>query len=241
MKAHLKRCIYIPPADREAVLAEEVRELAQPSSSTHLNGRRHGRGGNYEEPVMYAAPQIYPSPRLPALHTPSSRYNAPDTQAEQAAFAASSHERPPKRPRLVYELSDFEDPHSRESSFNSPRPWSAESQHAFGSDLCRVFAACGFSWNAADNPELHRFFGHWLPGACVPDRRKLSGAFLDAAALKVKEKVVDAVRGKLATGQCDGWKNVAKTDVVASSMTVQRQVSVAFSHGRSGVGTYLIG
>lgn len=102
----------------------------------------------------------------------------------------------------------------------------AHRQDEFNTDLCELFVALGLAWHAADNAATHIFFEKWVPGIKVPDRRKLSGKCLDAAAAKVQTEVMKNVGGKVATGQCDGWKNVAKTSVVSSMMTVERQVSL---------------
>ncbi|EDR03851.1 uncharacterized protein LACBIDRAFT_306593 [Laccaria bicolor S238N-H82] len=48
----------------------------------------------------------------------------------------------------------------------------------------------------------------------------MSGQVLDNKVRKVENKVRQKVRGKLATGLCDRWKNIAKTSVVSSLMTV---------------------
>ena len=103
--------------------------------------------------------------------------------------------------------------------------WTPSRQEEFGSDLLRFFAACGVSWHAANNPESRRFFGKWIPGVQVPDRRKLSGTYLDKATALVQDRTVALVQGKYATGQSDGWRNVRKINVITTMMTVSRQVS----------------
>ncbi|KII90039.1 hypothetical protein PLICRDRAFT_76459, partial [Plicaturopsis crispa FD-325 SS-3] len=51
--------------------------------------------------------------------------------------------------------------------------------------------------------------------------RELSGCILDEEAHKVLEGMKPAVRGKVATGQCDGWKSNTKTSLIASMMNVE--------------------
>jgi hypothetical protein len=97
-------------------------------------------------------------------------------------------------------------------------------QHDLGLDMCNVFVSCGFPWNAAHNPELLKFFQKWLPGAVVPDRHQLSGSFLKERVTQVEGQMKQQVEGKLATGQCDGWKNISKTPLIAMMMTVEYQV-----------------
>jgi hypothetical protein len=65
----------------------------------------------------------------------------------------------------------------------------------------------------------------WVGGVAVQDRRIMSGRILDGEVQKAEQQVIDKVKGKMATGQCDGWDNVAKTHVVTSMMTVEHEVS----------------
>jgi hypothetical protein len=102
---------------------------------------------------------------------------------------------------------------------------SASLQREFGEDMCKLFVACGFLWNSANNPEMHKFVSRWMPGMVVPDRRLLSGRILKGETKKQRDEVISKVRGKIATGQCDGWENIAKTHIVTSMMTVENEVS----------------
>ena len=75
---------------------------------------------------------------------------------------------------------------------------------------------------------LHRFIQKWVGlEVVVQDRRILSGKVLDKEAQKVEDAIRRKVQGKLATGQCDGWKNVAKSSIVSSVMSVENVVSKA--------------
>jgi hypothetical protein len=87
--------------------------------------------------------------------------------------------------------------------------------------MLKLFVFCGFARNSANDPQI-AFVEKYIPGAKVPDRRVLSGRILDGEVAKVEERIV----GKMATGQCDGWKNVAKTSVVTSMITVEHEVSM---------------
>ena len=71
------------------------------------------------------------------------------------------------------------------------------------------------------------FIGKWIPDVAQQDRRIISGQVLDSEVNKVEEKVISKVKGKMATGQCDGWDNIAKTHVVTSMITVEHEVSLA--------------
>jgi hypothetical protein len=91
--------------------------------------------------------------------------------------------------------------------------------------LLKVFVSAGIPWNAASDPEMHLFFEKWLPGSKIPDRRVLSGRLLDKEVLEAENRMRGRMEGKLATGQCDGWKNAARASVVASMVTVEGEVS----------------
>jgi hypothetical protein len=103
----------------------------------------------------------------------------------------------------------------------------AERQRTFSEDLCKLLVSCGISWNALSNPEMKLFIGKWIPDVALQDRRIISGRVLDSEVNKVEEKVISKVKGKMATGQCDGWDNIAKTHVVTSMITVEHEVSLA--------------
>lgn len=65
----------------------------------------------------------------------------------------------------------------------------------------------------------------WVGGVTVQDRRIMSGRILDGEVQKAEQHIIDKVKGKVATGQCDGWDNVAKTHIITSMMTVEHEVS----------------
>ncbi|KAH9941965.1 hypothetical protein B0H21DRAFT_670029, partial [Amylocystis lapponica] len=113
-------------------------------------------------------------------------------------------------------------------------PWASGLQQEFSQDMCRLFVACGMSWNMADNPEIHLFTDKWIPGSTVPGRRVLSGTYLDRAVDEVRAKTKVRIQGKIATGQCDGWKNIAKTSVVTSVMTVENETYLVRTHDMTG-------
>jgi hypothetical protein len=92
--------------------------------------------------------------------------------------------------------------------------------------LLKLFVSCGFAWNAASHPQLGLFIEKYIPGARVPDCRALAGQILDGEVAKVEERMKERIKGKVATGQCDGWKNVAKTSVVMLMITVKHEVKL---------------
>ncbi|KAI0658038.1 hypothetical protein C8Q70DRAFT_934641 [Cubamyces menziesii] len=63
------------------------------------------------------------------------------------------------------------------SAASAPVQWDEERCGDFGADLCKLSS------------------NKWVPGSKVPDRQKLSGAFLDAAASAVEDEMRDRIRG----------------------------------------------
>jgi hypothetical protein len=101
----------------------------------------------------------------------------------------------------------------------------AELQEEFSADICKLFITINAAWAAANNPGFHRFIHKWIgPQVVVQDWHIISGRVLDKEMQKVEEGVVCKVKGKLATGQCDGWKNIAKTSLVSLMMSVENEV-----------------
>jgi len=90
----------------------------------------------------------------------------------------------------------------------------------------KLFVSCGFAWNAARNLQLGLFIEKYIPGAQVPNHRALAGRILDGEVAKVKARTKERIKGKVATGQCDGWKNVAKTSVVTLMIAVKHEVKL---------------
>ncbi|KAF8154035.1 hypothetical protein B0H34DRAFT_676900 [Crassisporium funariophilum] len=107
-------------------------------------------------------------------------------------------------------------------------------QEKFDKALCRVEPICGkhqrlevhvekckvltpqecaklIAWNTANNPEVQKFAKKWChSNVKMLDWRVLSGRVLDGEVKNIEKTVKDAVAGLLVTGQCDGWKNIAK-------------------------------
>jgi hypothetical protein len=142
------------------------------------------------------------------LHSPHLIYNA-------GLPSLSTDPRPLKRARTS--LSSIDDA--------ATEVWSTGHQQEFNKDMLKLFASCGFAWNSASNPQMGLFVEKYIPGARVPDCRALSGHILDSEVAKVEARTKERIMGKMATGQCDGWKNVAKTSVVTSMITVTVQIA----------------
>lgn len=112
----------------------------------------------------------------------------------------------------------------------APQPWSRSQRDNFETDMCRMFLACGWPWASAGNPIFESFFWKWVPGSTVPSPEHLSGTVLDREVIRVEGEMAKRVVGEIATGQCDGWKNVAKVNLVTSLVTVNAEVSFGPSH-----------
>ncbi|KAI0072875.1 hypothetical protein K474DRAFT_1650318 [Panus rudis PR-1116 ss-1] len=128
---------------------------------------------------------------------------------------------------------------SRNSKSSAPpiidpgEPWTATKNDQFARDLCKLFIACDFAWNAADNIQLQLFFAKYIPQAKVPDRRKLSGIYLDQEVTVAENKTKADIAGRLGTLQCDGWRNVAKVPVVTSMVSASQTPYLVKTHDMS--------
>jgi len=99
-------------------------------------------------------------------------------------------------------------------------------QRRYQKDFCRVLIGINAAWCAADNLVFREFLGTWVDRpVSLPNRRAVSGHVLTSVVESVQEKVAKVMKGKMATGQCDGWKNIAKSALVSSVMTVDSTVS----------------
>ena len=103
-------------------------------------------------------------------------------------------------------------------------PWKSEVQTEFAADLCRLLLVSNIAWWAVDQPYWRHFFRKWMPQCYMPGSKQLSGRILDEEATKVVETMKMVVHGRYATGQCDGWKNVNKSSIIATTINVEYSV-----------------
>lgn len=108
---------------------------------------------------------------------------------------------------------------------DEPHRWDSSRKQEFDRDFMKLLIATNTTWNFANNPEMCIFFSKWSDGAQVADWKVLSGQILDEEVSDVQQRVKRLVEGKDRMGQCDGWKNVAKRNVVSSMVTVNNEVS----------------
>ncbi|KAG8723267.1 hypothetical protein FRC09_004049 [Ceratobasidium sp. 395] len=109
-------------------------------------------------------------------------------------------------------------------------PLSTSEQESFDRDICDLFVACGFAWFELENPIFKDFCRKWIPGTSVPHRQAISHRVLPERVAEVEAEAKLSTRGKLAMGQCDGWKNIAHSPVVGMLMTVQAKAYILNVH-----------
>ncbi|KAJ2984582.1 hypothetical protein NUW54_g10457 [Trametes sanguinea] len=216
MYAHARRCPHvnrkqlaeIGEADRPAVPLSRTpssNENTPPSTSATTS-----------PPSMpWRSELLFPTPGSPSSGSPSKRMCTVPLSATTSPIGSSTSESP-------------------RGCGCDCHAWTPSCQADFAQDLLRFFVMCNIPWNAADSTQAELFFGKWLPGAKIPDRRKLSGSCLDAEVQHACAHTKSHVHGKLATGQSDGWKNIAKTSVITSVMSVEGQAYLVRTHDMSG-------
>ncbi|QRV88198.1 hypothetical protein RhiJN_16216 [Ceratobasidium sp. AG-Ba] len=107
-------------------------------------------------------------------------------------------------------------------------------QEWFETSLCRTAASAGWSWNSINDPEFRRMMKGMRPDLEIPDRRTISGRVLDKELVQVTSELRDRVAGKLATGMCDGWKNITRASLIACMITVDEQAHITKIYDASG-------
>ena len=202
MKSHLKHCKNISDDERTLAL---------------LNAAKAA-------PLLPSPSQIITAPNTPQAGLISSP--APSTSARVQTLNTTrrnTNSNPIRKATSLYDNSHLSGGGVRSlAKVLSP----SELQDELSADLCRLLIELNTAWAATDRPGLHQFIRKWIgTEVVVQDRRILSGKVLDKEVLKVEDAIRLFVQGKLATGQCDGWKNVAKSNVVTSLMTVENVVS----------------
>ncbi|THU84867.1 hypothetical protein K435DRAFT_590497, partial [Dendrothele bispora CBS 962.96] len=99
--------------------------------------------------------------------------------------------------------------------------WPRMKQDEFNADLCCLLVSGLVAWRAVENPYWKWFFSKWVPGMVLPSRKVLSGRVLEEETAKAQGEMRKETEGLYGTGQCDGWKNVAKSSLVTSMVNVE--------------------
>ncbi|KDQ09947.1 hypothetical protein BOTBODRAFT_116600 [Botryobasidium botryosum FD-172 SS1] len=103
-------------------------------------------------------------------------------------------------------------------------PFDTKTQSKFLSQLCRAFISAGWAWSTIEDPEVCALFQRYVPGATLPGRKKLSGLSLQNELKKVELGITERMAGHYATLQCNRWKNVKKTHLVAFMITAAGEI-----------------
>ena len=201
-EAHLRVCVCISRDIRTNALLEAARERQTTEGSRIQTARPAKRARITTSPSIVTVPSAASSPLVVANRTRPNNGNAIRTPRPHAVGS--------------YQAS------KAELSALSPE----KLQRRYQEDFCRVLIGINAAWCAADNLVFRDFLGTWVDRpVALPNRRAVSGHVLISVVESVQEKVAKVVKGKMATGQCDGWKNVAKSALVSSVMTVDSTVS----------------
>ncbi|KAF7344301.1 hypothetical protein MVEN_01721700 [Mycena venus] len=214
MLPHLAKCTAVTPEVRALAKASQKKENNDGSVPRLSRNQQVARAAVLQLPLPPAIPQTRSRSNLAAPQSPTTILDA------QMAFAA---------------LNISGTPQPAESRIEAPTRfdgtmWDPSRQQEFAEDLCKLFIACNISWNSAGNPELFLFFSKYVPEAKIPDRRVLSGRVLDALAAQAETSMKSKVLGKLATGQCDGYKSSARAAIVTMSITVEALLYMIAAH-----------
>jgi hypothetical protein len=200
---------------KSRVLAKVDKEnqSASGTSLTHLN----------PTPFAPSAPlSTLSTPNLP--HLQSFPSPLPDPSSGLGITIGSYDSRPEQRARTETYV-----PVMGEAVFyaeTAPKEqWGGAKQAEWMADMCRLMIACNIAWWAVDNPYWRYFFSKWVPNSLMPGRMQLSGRILDEEAEKVVNGMKLKLKGKHASGSCDGWKNIAKTSLIGSMINVEYTVS----------------
>ena len=250
MISHARRCVNSDKAvlqmiEARAALAAEAKARAKASAaSLAIQQNTENIAPLRSSETAWFSPAIPSVTHIPPTYILNAPFTVP-MPASPASFAFSQNASPSPYKRIRTSLSESNifganqmltplpsNPlphhsttstifcHAHGCNCECHRTWDQARQDDFAANLCNLFVACNFSFNAAENPQTHLFFAKWIPGAKVPDRRKLSGPCLDTAVTHATRTTRTAVFGQYATGQSDGWKNIAKTSVLTSTMNV---------------------
>ncbi|RDX44053.1 hypothetical protein OH76DRAFT_1360237, partial [Lentinus brumalis] len=79
-------------------------------------------------------------------------------------------------------------------------------------------------------PYWRHFFEKWIPGVPLPTRQALAGRICDAEADRIIDNMKARLRGRYSTGQSDGWKNIAKTSIIASMVNAEYEPHILHAH-----------
>ncbi|KAG1853780.1 hypothetical protein C8R48DRAFT_675727 [Suillus tomentosus] len=205
---HTSECDHAPPQTRNWAKAEIQKRQTSATANTHLRvSIPSGMPSNRSLTPTVLLQHDSRTPSLPIISLPPSA---------TPTIGSST-------PRLLSPLVTIHslpgEPFYGETV--PSQPWPSSQQAEFAADLCCLLLTSNVAWWTVDQPYWRQFFSKWIPQCLMPGSKQLSGRILDEEA----ERVVDGMKAKVqdhyATGQCDGWKNITKSSIVASTINVE--------------------
>ncbi|KAF8234314.1 hypothetical protein L208DRAFT_1376982 [Tricholoma matsutake] len=103
--------------------------------------------------------------------------------------------------------------------------FSPTKQVEFENMLLQASISVGWSFNSLNDPEVCKLFAAFIPGAVIPDCRKLPTSILKCEVIKVEGSVKEAVKGHYVTLQADWWKDISKKHLLAFMVTANCESS----------------
>ncbi len=200
MAAHATRCHNLDPERVKSIVAEVARLQDVEKRAKELKAGGAHRLGENTPPRPGPPGSGGPS----SSHVPASAHSGAPAQGRHSIQAAG---------RIVYTPGET-------------HIWDDAGQRQWAKDTIKMLLSCGVSWRAVDDDVFQAWVMKYIGlDVQIPDRRALSGAILDELYHEVLEEMGKSVENRLAVGQSDGWKNVAKTNVTSTLMSVDQEVS----------------
>ena len=66
----------------------------------------------------------------------------------------------------------------------------------------------------------------WVSGVTLPSQQGLLGEILDIQVEKAYSSMHQHMSGLYGTGQCNGWKNIAKSSLITSMVNTEYNISI---------------
>ena len=209
MKVHLKKCQFVAPEIRKlATNGDKILKLVVPTGIAASSD--------------HATPVASSSSLLLGLPNPSPLLITPRQLSPLPGFSSTGSNVPPPSVDTTGTVLDWP-PATKRQRLNSDAPWTKETRDEFQHGLCLAFVSSGLPWNVINDVQLRYFLEKWIPGAEIPNCHKLAGPILNKVK-RVTPKIRLRTQGRFATGQSDGWKNIAKASVIMSMLTVDFEV-----------------
>ena len=96
----------------------------------------------------------------------------------------------------------------------------------FDVSVAKFFYANNISFNCVDSVTFKSLVNDLHPGYKPPNRKRLAGELLDTVCAELEREAKKATNGSMATFCLDGWSNVAKDPIIASSIQVSNKVYI---------------